>query len=67
MFLANSPNVKMAPVKRGISDEEYVEIVEGLQEGQTVISGGYKAINRELEEGKKVEIDNSSEKKEEKK
>jgi HlyD family secretion protein len=67
VFLANSPNVKMVPVKRGISDEEYVEIVEGLQEGQTVISGGYKAINRELEEGKKVLIDNSSEKKDEKK
>ena len=31
-----------------------MEIVEGLQEGQTVISGGYKAIDRELEEGKKV-------------
>jgi HlyD family secretion protein len=67
VFVANSPNVKMLPVKRGISDEEYVEIVEGLQEGQTVISGGYKAINRELEEGKKVVVDNSAEKKDEKK
>ena len=28
-------------------------------EGQTVISGGYKAINRELEDGKKVAVDNS--------
>jgi HlyD family secretion protein len=67
VFLANSETVRMVPVKRGISDEEYVEIVEGLQEGQTVISGGYKAINRELEDGKKVVIDNSAEKKEEKK
>ena len=67
VFVANSPVVKMLPVKRGISDDEYVEIVEGLQEGQTVISGGYKAINRELEEGKKVLVDNSDEKKEEKK
>jgi HlyD family secretion protein len=63
VFVANSPNVKMLPVKRGISDEEYVEIIDGLQEGQTVISGGYKAINRELEEGKKVIVDNSTEKK----
>jgi len=59
VFLANSPTARMVPVKRGISDEEYVEIVEGLQEGQTVISGGYKAINRELEDGKKVVVDNS--------
>jgi HlyD family secretion protein len=53
-------------VRRGISDEEYVEIVDGLQEGQTVVSGGYKAINRELEEGKKVIIDNSPVEKKEK-
>jgi HlyD family secretion protein len=59
VFLANSDTVKMVPVKRGISDDEYVEILSGLQEGQTVISGGYKAINRELEDGKKVVIDDS--------
>ena len=44
----------MVPVKRGIGDDAYVEIVEGLSEGQEVISGGYKAISRELEEGKKI-------------
>ena len=44
----------MVPVKRGISDDAYVEITEGLQEEQEVVSGGYKAINRELEEGKKI-------------
>ena len=44
----------MVPVKRGISDDAYVEIVEGLGEEQEVVSGGYKAINRELEEGKRV-------------
>jgi HlyD family secretion protein len=68
VFLANSETARMLPVKRGISDEEYVEILEGLEEGQTVIAGGYKAINRELEDGKKVVIDNSAPKpKEEKK
>jgi HlyD family secretion protein len=66
VFLVDGNSVKKAPVKRGISDEEYVEIVEGLQEGQTVVSGGYKAINRELEEGKKVIVDNSPDEKKEK-
>lgn len=42
------------PVKIGISDDSYWEITEGLKEGQEVISGGYKAISRELEDGKKV-------------
>jgi HlyD family secretion protein len=54
VFTLNSDYVKMVPVKRGISDDAYVEIVEGLQEGQEIVSGGYKAINRELEEAKKI-------------
>jgi len=54
VFLADGEKAKMAPVKAGISDENYSEIIEGLQEGQEVVSGGYKAISRDLEEGKKI-------------
>lgn len=54
VFLLNTERAKMVPVKRGISDDAYVEITEGLEEGQEVVSGGYKAINRELEDGKRV-------------
>jgi HlyD family secretion protein len=54
VFLVDGERVKMAPVKRGISDDAYVEITEGLQEDQEIVSGGYKAINRELEDGKKI-------------
>ena len=56
VFLVQGDSVKMAPVKRGISDDNYTEIIEGLEEGQDVVSGGYKAISRELEEGKKIKI-----------
>src|SRR5439155_379863 len=34
VFLLERDHVKMMPVKRGISDDAYVEIVEGLQEEQ---------------------------------
>jgi HlyD family secretion protein len=54
VFLMDGDKVKMVPVKRGISDDRWVEITEGLPEGQEVVSGGYKAINRELEDGKKI-------------
>lgn len=54
VFLHDGDSVKMVPVKRGISDDNYTEITEGLTEAQTVVSGGYKAISRELEDGKKV-------------
>jgi HlyD family secretion protein len=59
VFLVDGPSAKMVAVKRGISDDTYVEILEGLSENQEVIAGGYKAINRELEDGKKVKVDNS--------
>ncbi len=47
----------MMPVKTGISDSDYFEIVSGLSEGQQIISGGYKAISKDLEDGKKVTTD----------
>jgi HlyD family secretion protein len=54
VFLTGSDVVRAVPVKRGISDENYSEITEGLEEGQEVVSGGYKAISRDLEDGKKI-------------
>jgi HlyD family secretion protein len=54
VFLFGEECAKMVPVKRGISDDSHVEIVEGLNEGIEVVSGGYKAINRDLEDGKKI-------------
>jgi HlyD family secretion protein len=54
VFVLGSEFVKMKPVKRGISDDSHVEIIEGVEEGQEVVSGSYKAINRELEDGRKI-------------
>jgi HlyD family secretion protein len=56
VFVVEGDHVKMVPVKRGITDDNYVEIVEGLNDGQEVVSGGYKAINRDLDDGVKVII-----------
>ncbi|MDB6053661.1 MAG: Efflux transporter, family, subunit [Verrucomicrobiales bacterium] len=58
VFVMEGETTKMVTVKRGISDDDYVEITEGISEGMTVVSGGYKAINKELEDGKKVKVDN---------
>ena len=54
VFVMEGDQVKMVPVKIGISDDDHWEITEGLTEGQEVVSGGYKAISRELEDGKKI-------------
>jgi HlyD family secretion protein len=58
IFQREGEAVKQVPVKRGISDDNFVEIIEGVTEGAEVVSGGFKAINRELEDGKKVKVDN---------
>jgi HlyD family secretion protein len=54
VFVMDGDHVKMVPVKIGISDDNYWEITEGLQDGQEVVSGGYHAISHDLEDGKKV-------------
>ena len=58
IFQREADTVKQVPVKRGISDDNFVEIIAGVREGIEVVSGGFKAINRELEDGKKIKVDN---------
>ena len=58
IFQRTGDSVKQVAVKRGINDDNYVEILSGVTEGIEVVSGGYKAINRELEDGKTVKVDN---------
>jgi HlyD family secretion protein len=66
VFVVEGDHVKMVPVKIGICDEDYWEIPEGLTEGWEIVSGGYKAVSRELEDGKKIRK-GTSEKSDEKK
>jgi HlyD family secretion protein len=54
VFIVEGERAKMVPVKIGISDDNYWEITDGLKEGQEIVAGGYRAISRDLEDGKKV-------------
>lgn len=45
-------------VKTGIQSDEYIEILEGLAEGDEVVSGSYRAISRDLDNGESVTINN---------
>jgi HlyD family secretion protein len=66
VFVLNSDRVKAVPVKLGISDGNFTEITEGLKEDQEIVSGGYKAISRDLEEDKRVKKGEPEENKESK-
>jgi HlyD family secretion protein len=54
VFVVEGDHVKTVPVKIGISDDNYYEITEGLKEGDEIVTGGYHAIQRDLDDGKKV-------------
>lgn len=51
VFIVNADNtVAFRPVKIGIAGDEYFEVVDGLKEGEKIVSGSFQAI-RELKEG----------------
>jgi len=57
VFVVENGVVKAVQVKRGISNDSHVEVTEGVTEGMEVVSGTYRAINRELEDGSKVRVE----------
>ncbi len=59
VFVVNSGVAKAVPVKRGISDDNFVEITSGLKADEEVVSGSFVAISRELNDGSKVRVENN--------
>jgi HlyD family secretion protein len=54
VFAVAGDHVNAVPVKIGICDDNYWEITDGLTNGQEIVSGGYRAISRDLDDGKKI-------------
>lgn len=55
VFVKEADKARMLPVKRGISDDSHYEILEGVSEGQEVITGNFKAVSKELDDGSLIE------------
>ena len=56
VFVVNGNSVLKRKVERGISDDNYTEITSGLQENEELVIGGYKAISKDLDDGKLIKI-----------
>jgi HlyD family secretion protein len=54
MFVVQAGRAVLVPVKCGISDDAYMEVIDGAEEGQEIVSGGYKAISQDLDDGKRI-------------
>ncbi len=46
-------------VRTGIQSEELIEVLDGLKEGDEVVTGSYRAISKDLENGSLVTINNN--------
>jgi len=57
VFLNDKGKAKMIKVKTGISDKGYIEIIEGLKEGDEVISGSFMAVSKLLKDGSPIKVD----------
>lgn len=57
VFLVNNGKAKMVVVETGISDDNYLEVKKGIEEGDEVISGSYRAISRELENDSVIRVE----------
>lgn len=58
VFVVENGKAKKVEVETGISDDSYIEIKKGLKENQEVVSGPYRAISKELEDGTLVRLPN---------
>lgn len=62
VFVKDGNKVKMTTVKTGISDKGFIEITEGLNENQEIVTGNYLTVSKLLQDGSIVRADSLSEK-----
>ena len=54
VFVVQGDHVNAVPVTIGICDDDYWEITSGITNGEEIVSGGYRAISRDLKDGAKI-------------
>lgn len=57
VFIVKDGKAKMVEVETGLSDDNYIYVKKGLEGGESVVSGSYGAISRELKDGSQVRVD----------
>jgi HlyD family secretion protein len=57
VFIVSNDLARKRVVKTGISSDSYIEILSGVDEGESVVKGSYRAISRDLEDSTRVRIE----------
>ncbi|MCP4631600.1 MAG: efflux RND transporter periplasmic adaptor subunit [candidate division Zixibacteria bacterium] len=61
VFKVRDEKVEFTPVKTGIADQQDIEIVEGLEKSDTVVTGSFRIL-RSLEDGDFIEVEKKEKK-----
>lgn len=61
VFLKDGDKAKLQKVKVGISDRGFIEVLEGLEENQEIISGPYAAVSKDLNDGTLIRTEEQGE------
>lgn len=56
VFVMSGDTVRMAEVTTGIQDDEFIQILSGIELGEDVVTGPYSAVSKKLKDGKNVRI-----------
>jgi HlyD family secretion protein len=61
VFIKAGEKSSIRKVKTGVQDDKYIQVLEGISEGDEVISGPYSTISKTLKHGEKVSKVNKEE------
>ncbi len=59
VFVVEDGIAHIRPVKLGISDDNYYEVLSGLKEGEEVVTGPFRVLTKVLKDGDRVKVRNA--------
>jgi len=62
VFVNNNGKAKIKVVETGIQDDNNIEIIKGLKEGDEIITGPYNLVSKKLKNGDKIRVDSEDKK-----
>lgn len=54
VFVVDSGSVNMIEVETGITDDQNIQILRGIDAGTKIVTGNYRVLSRQLKDGDKV-------------
>lgn len=58
LFVNDEGTARMVEVETGISDNRFIQVMSGIDAGAEVVTGSYRVLSRELEDGNPITIRN---------